>query len=134
MRFNVPHDTTVAEAMDAATELRNRIDPLTGARFTRQSVVYPSIELIPGSPLADSDATRVGVFIFACGLMQYAIIEIAGIKDDYIFIDPTSGGLWITLDDPVVEAFVDYMISGVFMNRFGHVLESLETAYIQIRP
>lgn len=134
MRFNVRHGVSVAIAMAAATDLRGRIAPLTGTRFTRQSIVFPSIEPTPSPPLAGSDITIVGVFIFNCGLMQYAVIELPGIKDEFISTDNPAGGLWIALEHPTIETFVEHMTSGIYVNRFGHVIESLEAAFVQIRP
>ena len=134
LRFNARHGITVAHAMDGATDLRSRIAPLTGARFTRQSVVYPAVDLDPPNPLPESLASRVAVFIFACGDSQYAIVEIFGIRDEFISIENPCGGLWITLDNPAVAAFVEYMTGGVWVNRFGYVLQSLEAAFVQVRP
>jgi len=134
LRFNIRRGTTVAAAAVGANDMRSRVGPLTGARFTQQSVIYSSVEPEPGSPLPESIASRVGVFVFSCGLDQYAIVEIYGIREEFIDIENPCGGMLITLTHPVIAAFIEYMISGIFVNRFGHPLESLEAAFVQIRP
>lgn len=134
MRFNVRHGVTVSAAMTGAATLRGILNPLTGARFVRQSVVYAFVEPNAVAPQPDSDASRVAVFVFACTDSQYAIIEIPGIREEFIDIDNPCGGLWISATNPVVVAFVEYMISGVFVNRFGYELTALLAAFVQIRP
>lgn len=133
LRFNTRHGVTVDSAMAGATNLRGKIEPLTGARFTRQSVIYPSVEPLSLVPLVDSLAQRVAVFIFNCGLDRYAIVEVCGIRDEMLLVD-SCGGLLLDQQQPAVEIFIAYMISGVWVNRFGHPLVALEAAFLQIRP
>lgn len=134
VRFHARQGLTVAAAMAGATDLRQRLDNISGCAFVEQSVVYPAVAPGAPAPAADSDGTRTGVLIFTTtDSAQYAIIEIPSIDDECLMLVGYAPGLDLNPGHPAVMALVTELTNGTWCNRFGYELVALEAAYLQIR-
>lgn len=134
-RVNIPMGTTVAESFAAADTWRSLVSPLSDAVFVSQAVHYPAVEMSPADPSPASNATVAGILIFNTATAgEYAIVEIPGIREEFIIIAGEGAGVQLDTEAPAIADLVTQLVSGAWCNPWGFQLTALAGAMVQIRP
>lgn len=123
----------MSAAESAAASFRSLAAACTGAVFVRQAVIFSQVESPRPVASSGADATRVGGLIFACDTGELEIIEVHGLNDAMLMTIGPGAGLLIDRTNPAIVALVNQLVSGTWCNPFGFTLQTLESAYLQIR-
>lgn len=114
--------------------MRGLLLACSSCAILEQRYTLPGVELFPLEAQAESDVRRTGVFIFSTATEdQYAIVVVAGLRETVLMTTGPAAGIAIDLAEPSVAAFVALLTNGTWVNKFGHVITALESAYLQVR-
>jgi hypothetical protein len=134
MTLHIRRSIAVTLALAGVAAMGQKIQATTGARLTRYSVIYSAINPTPTVTNAIASATRQGVFVMGTATAgQHAIIAIPGFKDDFLMTSGPGYGILIDQSKAEIGALIAELVSGKYCNRFGYVLTTCESAFLQLR-